>query len=397
MQDILLANGYEIDRQKSTQRNPVLKNDYGHKVVISLMPSGDYVYFNPNDNADKGNIYNLVKNMNLDLNKMLESYLQMPVNKKFNIKAKSESENLKEVIDKFKVLPNYDYKENSYLQNRHIDSNIIINYAKHIKVDDYNNVYFPQYQLVEDRNNIFICGFCMKFSTPIYKDKNGKDYDKPLKSISKGKKGFEILMPKDISKVKSVVLAESSIDTLSFAEIANKDDAILIATSGNISVENNMKTIRFIHNKLNIQKYHLAFDNDEIGNKLKNDFAKALKEEFNEFGKESIVEIHSPYTKDFNDDLKVFKLLKMDLSYYKNYHTQLNQNMISQEIHNATEKLLDDFRYCSKSQQSNNFLANIRKIDTLLPKGIDSKLKEYFNQRVIRFKDKRIKGFEIGM
>lgn len=101
LHEVLLANGYEIDREKSTARNPVLKSSGGHKVIISLMPSGDYLYFNPNDDRDKGNIYTLAKNHGLDINEMIESYLQMPVNKQFNIKAKSEKENVKEFVDKF--------------------------------------------------------------------------------------------------------------------------------------------------------------------------------------------------------------------------------------------------------------------------------------------------------
>lgn len=67
LQDILLANGYEIDREKSSSRNPVLKSNGGHKVIISLMPSGDYLYFNPNDDRDRGNIYTLAKNHGLDI------------------------------------------------------------------------------------------------------------------------------------------------------------------------------------------------------------------------------------------------------------------------------------------------------------------------------------------
>ena len=401
LHEVLLANGYEIDREKSTARNPVLKSNGGHKVIISLMPSGDYLYFNPNDDRDKGNIYTLAKNHGLDINEMIESYLQMPLDKKFNIKAKSEKENIKEIADKFKSLPCYDSQKHPYLKNRSLDSAIIDNYAKNIKVDKHFNVYFPQYLLIEDRNNIYVRGYTMKLATPIYKDKDGKPYEKPIKSLTKGEKGLEILMPKDTSNVKSIILAESSIDTLSFAEIANANNAVLIATSGNTNIESTMKTIEFIHNKLKIENYHLAFDNDEVGTKLRNQFYEALHKEFDtEFGKASIINIHSPYSKDFNDDLKIFKLLKMDLNsrFSKDYHNRLDKEMIKQEIYNATEKLLDDFRYSpsyQKEQQNKLYLNKIRKLDKLLPKGIDSTLKAYFNEKVIRVKDKRIKGFEI--
>lgn len=405
LHEVLLANGYEIDREKSTARNPVLKSNDGHKVIISLMPSGDYLYFNPNDDRDKGNIYTLAKNHGLDINEMIESYLQMPVDKKFNIKAKSDKENIKEIVDKFNALPCYDSNKHPYLKNRSIDSAIIDNYAKNIKVDKHFNVYFPQYSLVDCRKNIYVRGYTMKLATPIYKNKDGKEYEKPIKSLTKGEKGLEILMPKDTSNVKSVILAESSIDTLSFAEIANENNAVLIATSGNANIESTMKTIEFIHNKLNIQQYHLAFDNDEVGRKLQLQFYKILHKKYDtEFGKSSIVNLPSPYSKDFNDDLKIFKLLKIDLNGQgiKKYYNYCDYNdkstYFKDEIYKATENLMDNFRYSSsyqKEQQNKLYLNKIRKLDKLLPKGIDSKLKTYFNEKVIRVKDKRIQGFEI--
>lgn len=308
LHEVLLANGYEIDREKSTARNPVLKSNGRYKVIISLMPSGDYLYFNPNDDRDKGNIYTLAKNHGLDINKMIETYLQMPVDKKFNIKTKSDKENVKEIVDKFNALPCYDSNKHPYLKNRSIDSAIIDNYAKNIKVDKHFNVYFPQYSLVEDRKNIYVRGYTMKLATPIYKDKDGNPYEKSIKSLTKGEKGLEIPMPKDTSNVKSVIIAESSIDTLSFAEIASENNAVLIATSGNANIESTMKTIEFIHNKLNIQQYHLAFDNDEVGEKLKESYTQALLDtiydglDLNTVYHKPIIN-HSAYTKDFNDDL----------------------------------------------------------------------------------------------
>lgn len=323
LQDILLANGYEIDREKSSSRNPVLKSNGGHKVIISLMPSGDYLYFNPNDDRDKGNIYTLAKNHGLDINEMIESYLQMPLEKKFAIKSQDSRDNVKAIMDKYNELPNYDNNADIYFKKRSIDSNIVNTYAKNIKVDSYNNVYFPQYTLVKDKNNIFVRGWTMKFATPLYKDKDGKLYDKPIKSITKGEKGLEILMPKDTKNIKSVILAESSIDSLSFLEISKiadeklqyafqykLDNAIIIATSGTSNIEKTMETIEFIHNKLNIKEYHLAFDNDEAGNKFRESYKEAL------LNKNYAVINHSPYSKDFNDDLKIFKILKLDMNTY---------------------------------------------------------------------------------
>ena len=77
--------------------------------------------------------------------------------------------------------------------------------------------------------------------------------------------------------------------------------------------------------------------------------------------------------------------------------TSAERTNLTQKIYEATENLMDNFRYtCYGQKQENdqNLLKKIRQLDKLLPKGIDSKLKEYFNKR-IKTKDKRIQGFEI--
>lgn len=406
LQDILLANGYEIDREKSSSRNPVLKSNAGHKVIISLMSNGDYLYFNPNDNNDKGNIYSLCKNHGLDINEMLETYLQMPLEKKFAIKSQDSRDNIKAIMDKYNELPNYDNNADIYFKKRSIDSNIVNTYAKNIKVDSYNNVYFPQYTLVKDRNNIFVRGWTMKFATPLYKDKNGKLYDKPIKSITKGEKGLEILMPKDTKNIKSVILAESSIDSLSFLEISKiadeklrdafqykLDNAIIIATGGTSNIEKTMETIEFIHNKLNIKEYHLAFDNDSAGIKMKNEYSKALSAKYDEFGKESIVKIHTPYAKDFNDDLKIVKILNIKDS----CPLWANKDRFKETIYKATDELIDNYYKSKQGSNSGYILKKIQKLDKLLPQGIDSKLKKFFNEKMPKYKDKRIKPLEMGI
>ena len=370
------------------------------------MSNGDYLYFNPNDNNDKGNIYSLCKNHGLDINEMLETYLQMPLEKKFAIKSQDSRDNIKAIMDKYNELPNYDNNADIYFKKRSIDSNIVNTYAKNIKVDSYNNVYFPQYTLVKDRNNIFVRGWTMKFATPLYKDKNGKLYDKPIKSITKGEKGLEILMPKDTKNIKSVILAESSIDSLSFLEISKiadeklrdafqykLDNAIIIATGGTSNIEKTMETIEFIHNKLNIKEYHLAFDNDSAGIKMKNEYSKALSAKYDEFGKESIVKIHTPYAKDFNDDLKIVKILNIKDS----CPLWANKDRFKETIYKATDELIDNYYKSKQGSNSGYMLKKIQKLDKLLPQGIDSKLKKFFNEKMPKYKDKRIKPLEMGI
>lgn len=213
-------------------------------------------------------------------------------------------------------------------------------------------------------------------------------------------------MPKDTSKIKSIILAESSVDSLSFLEISKiadeklrdeyqlkLNDSIIIATSGNANVEKTMETIKFIHNKLNIKEYHLAFDNDEMGNKMKNEYKEALSKQFDKFGKESIVKIHSPYAKDFNDDLKIIKILDInDLS-----PLWENKDIFKETIYKATDNLISSYYYSKQGSNSGYMLKKIQKLEKLLPQGIDSKLKQFFNEKMPKYKDKRIKPLEMSM
>lgn len=213
-------------------------------------------------------------------------------------------------------------------------------------------------------------------------------------------------MPKDTKNIKSVILAESSIDSLSFLEISKiadeklqdafqykLDNAIIIATSGTSNIEKTMETIEFIHNKLNIKEYHLAFDNDSAGIKMKNEYSKALSAKYDEFGKESIVKIHTPYAKDFNDDLKIVKILKIKDS----CPLWANKDRFKETIYKATDELIDQYYKSKQGSNSGYMLKKIQKLDKLLPQGIDSKLKKFFNEKMPKYKDKRIKPLEMGM
>lgn len=384
LHELLLANGYEIIRSKSTRLNPVLESPNGHRVVISLMPGGDYLYFNPSDNDDKGNIYNLVKNQNLNLSSLLENYFQIPITKSYNIEAKNYNES-KDLVDKFLSLKNYNTDINYYLQNRALSIDIINLYNQMIKTDSYHNVYFPQYKLI---NNIpLVRGYTMKLVKPIYA-KDGIMLEKPIKSITKGTKGLEILLPKELKKYQNIIISESIIDSLSCLEIINntfyinKDNAnILIGTGGNLSISNIMETIKAINDKFRVKEYQLAFDNDFTGEKLRKSILKSLEKE------QYITCNNVPLTKDFNDDLKLMKLLNIknykEYTYHKN---AANKERILEYIHKVCDDAFEDFRY-AKRWEKGEMLKKIRRINKIFP--LNKELKDKFNN--YKYKDKRIK------
>ena len=386
LHEILICNGYRIVREKSTTRNPVLESPNGHKVVISLLSNGNYLYFNPNDDSDRGNIYNLCKYNNLDIHKLLENFLNTSINKIYDIKITNNNDNFneyKELAEEFLKLQSYNPSINYYLQNRALDIDTINAYNELIKVDEKHNVYFPQYKLFSN-GSLNIRGYTMKLAKPIY-SKDGINLEKPIKSINKGGKGLEILLPNNMQQKNlpytEVIISESVIDSLSFLELANIPNAILISTGGSINIESTMQSIKEIHERFNVKYYYLAFDNDNTGKKFRDNFInEGHKLNFNMF---NVI----PTSKDFNDDLKLIKLCSIDKRRYI-----LNTNCIDKEyfkecMNREFLSLIDNYQRSKSTIEKSNLLKELRKINKLI--NIEEKVKDEFNS--YKYKDKRIK------
>ena len=386
LHEILICNGYKIIKKKSTPKNPVLESDNGHRVVISLLSNGNYLYFNPNDNDDRGNIYNLCKYNNLDIHKLLENFLNTKIDINYQIKITNKDDdfnNCKELAEEFLKLQSYNPSINYYLQNRALDIKTINAYNELIKVDEKHNVYFPQYKLFSN-GSLNIRGYTMKLAKPIYK-KDGINLEKPIKSINKGMKGLEILLPNDMKEKNlpytEVIISESVIDSLSFLELANISNAILVSTSGNVNIESTMQSIKEIHERFNVKYYYLAFDNDDAGKKFRDNFInEGHKLNFNMFNM-------IPTSKDFNDDLELVKLCSINKRRYI-----LNTNCIDREYFKEAVKkefldLIDSYQRSKSTIEKSNLLKELRKINKLI--NIEEKVKDEFNS--YKYKDKRIK------
>ena len=74
-----------------------------------------------------------------------------------------------------------------------------------------------------------------------------------------------------------------------------------------------------------------------------------------------------------------------------------DKNRFKETIYKATDELIDNYYKSKQGSNSGYMLKNIQKLDKLLPQGIDSKLKKFFNEKMPKYKDKRIKPLEMGM
>jgi len=301
---IFLANlGYAVDKKKSSHNYRVMKNDNGDKVII--YKKGDkYLYFNPQSDADKGDIYNFFANRGIKSYKQISDIIKN-ANRNIDLQplqiAKKSYQIDKAVTEYNNYYKNKTENNYSYLTNKRlIDKNIVKAYEHAIKSDKYGNIIVPLYL----RENKFgMIGFDRRLKE--------RTEDQP-KSYINGKKGLAILQPKNFKQVENVVICENYIDGLSYIELnkLNPQKTAIVATMGTInkeeleSIKEYMKMTQK-HAKLN--KITFAMDNDEAGWNL----ADKLEDELNEYKSILHIRYAKNSKKDFNAELKYNKLNEM--------------------------------------------------------------------------------------
>ncbi|WP_096024814.1 toprim domain-containing protein [Campylobacter lanienae] len=298
---ILINNGYYYDKEKSSQNYKVVKNDNGDKVIISRATSGDYLYFNPNNDSDKGNIYSFCKNRGIVYQDLLNSAKNIEISVE-NSNHISVSKN--KSIDEFKEFENID-KDNLLIIRRKIDDEI--QKYTNVKKDGKNNVIIPTFSL--SNNMITQVGYTSYLTNPITKDKNGNDYTKPIKQLCYGSKGLEILKSPNLLKIdniKIVVITESIIDSISYAKINKLDPntTLICGTNGQVT-KSHKEVLQWINDKAKVAKYILGFDNDSKGEQFDKEIKRIIPQ----------AQIEKSVFKDFNDDLVMAQKLKIDLPY----------------------------------------------------------------------------------
>lgn len=314
---IFLANmGYKVDKTKSSRNHRVMKNDNGDKVIIHKEENGIYLYFNPLNDQDKGDIYNFFANRGIKSYKGIVDIIK-GANRNIDLQpleiAKNEYKVDKAVEDYNNYYKNKEHNDYSYLtEKRFIDESIIKAYSHSIKSDKYGNIIVPLY--LKD-NKFMQVGYDRRL-------KERKE-DQP-KSYINGKKGLGILQSKDFKNVENVVICENYIDGLSYIEINQLDPntTAIISTQGTL----NQEELKSIKEYMNIAKKHaklsntiLAMDNDIAGKKMSN----TIKEELTEF--KDILKEETSQTKDFNEDLKIYKNVIREA---KNEGVELSINIV---------------------------------------------------------------------
>ncbi|GAA7983490.1 hypothetical protein HpCS16_01950 [Helicobacter pylori] len=168
----------------------------------------------------------------------LESYR----NKKDTLQARNNTqennEEVQKIREEFKSLKPYDLENATLIKKREIDVKLLEPYKEHLKTDSFNNLILATYLAFEDKRlnviPIHQYGINKRLNTPLTTNKEGNIRDKPLKSITQGNKGIEVLYPNDLSLVKNVIVTENIFDNLAYLELQDLDpkESVLISTAG---------------------------------------------------------------------------------------------------------------------------------------------------------------------
>jgi len=259
--------GFKKDKIKSSSNSIVMLKDE-EKIIVAKDKTDKYIYFNPDNDNDNGDIFNYLSNRGIKSYKdMQETLKNIDMNIEIpELKIKgtiSSAEDLKAVAE----WHNYEQKENcdySYLTDtRLIKQSIVEAYNHLLKADKQGNIIVPLTKFMEDRIGKYfdIMGYDRKLKNP-----------KPnqAKSYINGRKGVCILAPKDIGNAENVVIGESYIDCLSYIQLhhLNPHKTTILSTQGTIT-KTELDTIKAIIDRtarrIVLKKIHLAFDEDRKG------------------------------------------------------------------------------------------------------------------------------------
>ncbi len=246
LHEILLDNGYVYNKNKTSKNNPCLKheNEEGSLVIFKNQnKDGSISYTYKETHTDKvGNIITFCKDRNISVEDLIAGKLESYRNKKDTLQVRNntqeDNEEVQKIREEFKSLKPYDLENATLIKKREIDVKLLEPYKEHLKTDNFNNLILATYLAFENKNlnviPIHQCGINKRLNTPLSTDKEGNIRDKPLKSITQGNKGIEVLYPNDLSLVKNVIVTENIFDSLAYLELQGLEpkESVLISTAG---------------------------------------------------------------------------------------------------------------------------------------------------------------------
>ena len=297
LKQVLETLGYSILKSKGINSNWIEMSNGAETLVINQEKN---LYFNRGSDYDKGGIYPLLQNRDINPKEYFNN-TSFDLSKQEFKDLRNQNVNYEKKYDDMKI---YNKSNEKYLESvRKIDKNILSNFSS-IKIDEYKNIVFPTYTLEvkNGKKDIRITGINKKLPKPILKDKNGILHDKPIKTLEYGKGGISILKKDKIptTEITKIITAEHSIDGLSYMEIKkiSSNNTMIVSFNGTMK-EKGIEVFKHIIKEFpNLKQVINAFDNDKVG--FKNDLK--VKELLKDYKKITVTK-DLPKVKDWNMQL----------------------------------------------------------------------------------------------
>lgn len=261
--DYAQSQGYQLDRNKSSQKCLVLKDNQGDKILVGLdQTDNHYFYYSVRDDRDAGSIIDFVqrrKNLNLgEVRKELRPWINRslsptePLNEPAPkpLSASQQRHKILAQFEQFTTIPTH-----PYLQGRGISPKTTTDsrFEGTIYADSRGNVIFPH------RERQGVCGY--EIRSPQFKGfSNG------------GTKGLWV--SRSFSKDNCLVICESPLDCLSYHQLFPNPHTRYFATSGTLS-QKQKDLLRSAFEKLQAKggEILVATDNDAAGEKIAQELA----------------------------------------------------------------------------------------------------------------------------
>ncbi|MEL4898038.1 DUF3991 and toprim domain-containing protein, partial [Crocosphaera sp. Alani8] len=266
--DYAQANGYSIDKKKSSVNCLVLKDNQGDKILVGVNQSdGHYFYSSVNNDRDSGSIIDFIQNrrtLNLgEVRKELRPWINEPSNPPYSPKQPTPKLTPSSP-DRHKIITQFEGFQaivtHPYLTRRGISQQTSNDprFQGRIYTDSHNNVIFPH----ADREGV--CGYEMR--------------NQQFKSFSKG--GIKGLWASNGSPDDTtLVICESPLDCLSYHQLFPDDTTRYFATGGTLS-DKQKTLLKGVFEKFHNKGGHImiATDKDEAGQELEQELRNIAPE-----------------------------------------------------------------------------------------------------------------------
>lgn len=233
--------GYFFNKKESSHATQKYENDKD-AIIVKQSSSGDYIYFNAKDEKDCGTVIDFCKNRNIDV-----KTITMDINA--NVKTITNAPNKTETAvgnftDMFNKLETYDLP---YLtKTRAIEPALIRQF--NVKKDNHGNACFA-HRLYKNNSAKKIVGWEVKNEGFTGFNSNGN------RSIGIAKLG---------ERIESIIICESFIDAMSYAQLKRTTNAVFVSTGGTLT-EKQLTQIEALTSAYSNASVVIATDADSAG------------------------------------------------------------------------------------------------------------------------------------